>query len=137
MPNTTKKLLSALLAAVAATLVSFATQKLVPVAPATLQPILLAVLVGIAHYIDAWQQAAKVAGGALILLGLGLAAHSLTACSSAQLNADLHKVEVCAADPRVDACVVAAAGGTENALACVQLCLAEPNAKTFRLKAAQ
>lgn len=87
MSDNTKKLLSALLAAVAATVISFLTSKVVPNAPAVLQPTLTAALVAAAHYVDAWgsaeaaaRKAAKLAGPALLLLFAVGFAHSVSAC---------------------------------------------------------
>lgn len=144
MSNTVKKLLSALLAAVLATVISFAAKAVVPVAPTVLQPILTALLVAAAHYVDAMGSTAAVVASVAkkagpvalaVLIAIGFA-HALTACSTAQLDADLHKVEVCAEDARVDACVVAVGEGAPEpatALACVQLCLSDPGAKSFAL----
>lgn len=100
MSNTTKKLLSALLAAVLATVISFVAKSVVPLTPAALQPILTAVLVAVAHYIDAWQGAAdavKKAGPALLML-LGVS-FALNSQGCAFFDSKVPALEKCAPTP--------------------------------------
>lgn len=108
MSDTIKKLLSALVAALIATAISFAAKSFVPLAPAAMQPVLTAVLVAIAHYVDAWQGAAtalKKAGPvAALLLGLCFA-HNLNACSL--FSAKAPSLEQCAPTPAALATQVA------------------------------
>lgn len=131
MSNITKKLLSALLAALAATAISFIAKSVVPLTPATLQPILTAVLVAVAHYVDAWQGAAdaakKIGPVVLVLLGIGFAAN---AQGCALFESKLPDVEKCAPTPAELATQVAeilTAGGDYTA-ALEQLALKDSEA---------
>jgi hypothetical protein len=61
MSPTAKKYLSALLVAIGAAVVIFAQKDLVPLAPAYAQAILVAVLTGVAHWLDAFGHADRQA----------------------------------------------------------------------------